>query len=84
MVMEFVEGGDCASLLKNIGVFPLELATRYFAETVLAVEYIHEFGIIHRDLKPDKYGNCLVAPDVLEISQTSIMELFCRKWLFLL
>lgn len=26
---------------------------RYFCETVLAVEYIHEFGIVHRDLKPD-------------------------------
>ena len=25
----------------------------YFAETVLAVEYLHSFGIVHRDLKPD-------------------------------
>ena len=25
----------------------------YLCETVLAVEYIHEFGIVHRDLKPD-------------------------------
>ena len=54
MVMEFVEGGDCASLLKNITVFPFDLARRYFAETLLAVEYIHDYGIIHRDLKPDK------------------------------
>lgn len=29
------------------------LTTSYFCETVLAVEYIHEFGIVHRDLKPD-------------------------------
>ena len=77
--MEYVEGGDCASLLKNIGVFPLDLATRYFAETVLAVEYIHEFGIIHRDLKPDKYGNCLVFRGVLEPRQTSMMERFLSK-----
>ena len=54
MVMEFVEGGDCASLLKNIQVMPFDLARRYFAETLLAVEYIHDYGIIHRDLKPDK------------------------------
>ncbi|XP_065657460.1 microtubule-associated serine/threonine-protein kinase 3 isoform X22 [Hydra vulgaris] len=53
MVMEYVEGGDCASLLKNIGVMTIDLARQYFAETVLAVEYIHEYGIIHRDLKPD-------------------------------
>jgi serine/threonine protein kinase len=29
------------------------LARFYFAETVLAVEYLHSFGIVHRDLKPD-------------------------------
>jgi len=27
----------------------------YFAETVLALEYLHNYGIVHRDLKPDKY-----------------------------
>ena len=79
MVMEYVEGGDCASLLKNIGIFPLDLATRYFAETVLAVEYIHEFGIIHRDLKPDKYGNYLVPRGVKGPSQTSTMDFFLSK-----
>ena len=54
MVMEYVEGGDVATLLKNIGCLPLEMARTYFAETVLALEYIHNYGIIHRDLKPDK------------------------------
>ncbi|XP_057699659.1 microtubule-associated serine/threonine-protein kinase 1 isoform X3 [Corythoichthys intestinalis] len=53
MVLEYVEGGDCATLLKNIGALPLELARMYFAETVLALEYLHNYGIVHRDLKPD-------------------------------
>ncbi|KAF0300684.1 Microtubule-associated serine/threonine-protein kinase 4 [Amphibalanus amphitrite] len=53
MVMEYVEGGDCACLLKNIGILPADMARLYFAETVLAVEYLHSFGIVHRDLKPD-------------------------------
>ncbi|XP_057186735.1 microtubule-associated serine/threonine-protein kinase 1 isoform X2 [Triplophysa rosa] len=53
MVMEYVEGGDCATLLKNIGALPVEMARMYFAETVLALEYIHNYGIVHRDLKPD-------------------------------
>merc|ERR1719491_2026988 len=53
MVMEYVEGGDCANLLKNMGPFPPDMAKFYFAETVLAVEYLHSFGIVHRDLKPD-------------------------------
>ncbi|KRY19236.1 Microtubule-associated serine/threonine-protein kinase 1 [Trichinella patagoniensis] len=53
MLMEYVEGGDCASLLKQIGVFPVEMARLYIAEAVLAVEYLHSYGIVHRDLKPD-------------------------------
>ncbi|XP_077964385.1 microtubule-associated serine/threonine-protein kinase 3 isoform X2 [Gasterosteus aculeatus] len=53
MVMEYVEGGDCANLLKNMGPLPVEMTRLYFAETVLALEYLHNYGIVHRDLKPD-------------------------------
>nr|XP_055111331.1 microtubule-associated serine/threonine-protein kinase 2 isoform X2 [Symphalangus syndactylus] len=53
MVMEYVEGGDCATLLKNIGALPVDMVRLYFAETVLALEYLHNYGIVHRDLKPD-------------------------------
>ncbi|CAH8669666.1 unnamed protein product [Dicrocoelium dendriticum] len=54
IVVEYVEGGDCAKLLKQIGgPLPLDLARLYFAETVLALEYLHNYGIVHRDLKPD-------------------------------
>ncbi|XP_055679138.1 microtubule-associated serine/threonine-protein kinase 3 isoform X2 [Lutzomyia longipalpis] len=53
LVMEYVEGGDCATMLKSIGPLPSDMARFYFAETVLAVEYLHSYGIVHRDLKPD-------------------------------
>ncbi|XP_027025626.2 microtubule-associated serine/threonine-protein kinase 3 isoform X1 [Tachysurus fulvidraco] len=53
MVMEYVEGGDCANLLKNMGPLPVDMTRLYFAETVLALEYLHSYGIVHRDLKPD-------------------------------
>ena len=43
-----VRGGGRCGLLKNVGALPLEMATVYFAETVLALEYIHSYGIIQR------------------------------------
>lgn len=52
MLMEYVEGGDCATLLKN-GPLTVEMSKFYFSETLLAVEYLHNYGIVHRDLKPD-------------------------------
>lgn len=51
----YISGGDCATLMKNMGPLPVDMARMYFAETVLALEYLHNYGIVHRDLKPDKY-----------------------------
>ena len=53
-VWSSLAGGDCANLLKNMGPLPVDMTRMYFAETVLALEYLHNYGIVHRDLKPDK------------------------------
>lgn len=53
LVMEFVSGGDCASLLSVLVCLSEDWAKRYVAETIVAVSNLHEQGIIHRDLKPD-------------------------------
>jgi len=53
LVMEYLNGGDCASLVHALGTLPEEWAKRYFAEIVLGVEHLHNRGIVHRDLKPD-------------------------------
>ena len=34
MVMEYVEGGDVATLIKKIGPLPLDMARQYFAEVI--------------------------------------------------
>lgn len=60
LVMEYMIGGDCGSMLKNLGCFTEEMTRRYIAETVLGLEYLHSLGIVHRDLKPD---NMLISQD---------------------
>ncbi len=53
--MEYLNGGDFASLLKALGTIQEEWAKQYTAEIVMAVNDLHEQGIVHRDLKPDNF-----------------------------
>ncbi|KZW04120.1 hypothetical protein EXIGLDRAFT_600010 [Exidia glandulosa HHB12029] len=53
LVMEYLNGGDCAALIKSLGALPEEWTKNYVAEVVLGLEYLHERGVVHRDLKPD-------------------------------
>lgn len=53
LVMEYLNGGDCASLVHALGTLPEDWAKRYLAEVVLGVEHLHSREIVHRDLKPD-------------------------------
>ncbi|KAE8387470.1 hypothetical protein BDV23DRAFT_124172 [Aspergillus alliaceus] len=53
LVMEYLNGGDCASLVKILAGLPEDWAKKYIAEVVLGVEHLHSRGIVHRDLKPD-------------------------------
>lgn len=53
LVMEYLNGGDCASLIKVLGGLPEDWVKKYLGEVVLGVEHLHERDVIHRDLKPD-------------------------------
>lgn len=53
LVMEYLNGGDCASLIKILGGLPEDWAKKYLGEVILGVEHLHGRGIVHRDLKPD-------------------------------
>lgn len=53
LVMEYLNGGDCAALIKAMGALDEKWAKQYIAEVVSGLEFLHARGIIHRDLKPD-------------------------------
>ncbi|EPX73834.1 AGC protein kinase Ppk18 [Schizosaccharomyces octosporus yFS286] len=53
LVMEYMNGGDCASLLKSLYTIPESWVKIYLAEVVLGLEHLHKLGIIHRDIKPE-------------------------------
>ncbi|KAL5569984.1 hypothetical protein UlMin_026559 [Ulmus minor] len=60
LVMEYLNGGDLYSLLRNLGCLDEDMTRVYLAEVVLALEYLHSLNVIHRDLKPD---NLLIGQD---------------------
>lgn len=59
LVMQYVRGGNLKQIVErdkpNLGLLRF-----WFAELVLALDYVHSLGIIHRDVKP---ANCMIGAD---------------------
>ncbi|RKP00861.1 hypothetical protein CXG81DRAFT_12730, partial [Caulochytrium protostelioides] len=53
LVLEYLNGGDCAALIKAMGTLDEKWALQYISEVTLGLEFLHSRNIIHRDLKPD-------------------------------
>src|SRR4051812_4352936 len=52
IVMEFIEGKDLNTIVKQEGPLPLELACNYIAQSAEGLYHAHQNGLIHRDVKP--------------------------------
>jgi serine/threonine-protein kinase RIM15 len=57
LVMEYLNGGDCAALIKSLGSLPEEWTKNYIAEVVLGLEYLHQRGVVHRCVVLNIYTN---------------------------
>ena len=52
LVMEYVEGRDLASLVKNDGPLGVARAVNCVVQAATGLAHAHDMGIVHRDIKP--------------------------------
>ena len=53
MLLEYVNGGEVFSHLRNAGRFSKEFTKFYLGQIVLVLQYLHAKNIVYRDLKPE-------------------------------
>lgn len=52
LVMQYVDGDDLWTTVKNRGPLPLDMALQCLMQTARGMEYAHRAGVVHRDIKP--------------------------------
>eukprot|EP01126_Amoeba_proteus_P059492 TRINITY_DN7771_c1_g2_i4.p1 TRINITY_DN7771_c1_g2~~TRINITY_DN7771_c1_g2_i4.p1 ORF type:complete len:497 (-),score=119.49 TRINITY_DN7771_c1_g2_i4:139-1563(-) len=52
-VLEYIDRGSLAKLLRNIGTFPANVIVNLVKQTLEGLKYLHDKNVIHRDIKSD-------------------------------
>jgi serine/threonine-protein kinase len=72
IVMEYVDGGSCAEILRDRGPIDPEEAVDVLSQACRGLEFAHRNGVVHRDVKP---GNLLANQDrVIKLADFGIAK----------
>lgn len=52
LVMEYVDGRDLKSLIKQHNQVPIDFACECIRQAAMGLQHAHEHGVVHRDIKP--------------------------------
>ena len=72
IVLDLMEHGSCEPQEHGLEFFPEERARRYFNDTLLGLEELHNQGILHHDIKPENL--LLSAEDRVKIGDLGIAQ----------
>ncbi len=73
LVMEYVEGRDLQTLVKDVGPLDYDTAADYIRQAAEGLEHAHQAGLVHRDIKP---ANLLVDPR----SVVKVLDMGLARW----
>lgn len=73
IVMEFIENGSLASIVKSFGRMRESLVSIYIVQVLEGLNFLHEQGVIHRDIKG---ANILISTG----GQVLVRSLHARIW----
>eukprot|EP01032_Pedospumella_encystans_P007493 gene7492-8987_t len=62
IVLEYMENGSLANVIKKFGILTEALAAIYIAQVLRGLKYLHDQGVLHRDIKG---ANILTSKDGL-------------------
>ncbi|CAG9332088.1 unnamed protein product [Blepharisma stoltei] len=53
LIIEYAEGGSLFQEIQKIGRLSEDVARKYFLQTVIGIQFLHQNQIVHRDIKPE-------------------------------